>query len=151
MKAIKYLPLLIFTFLLTSCSNVLIEETYEISWWMTAIFFFFWLFFSNPYITALIVGDAYTNGWNDPEERKLHIRMAANSVFAFPIMYLVSLLLGTFLYWLYSYVISIIVGYILASLICSKIDPFCEKYYTITKCLWYIQVIVVVFSIIISL
>lgn len=151
MKTFKYIFVFIALCILSGCTDVFSGEdvTTGISWWLTAIFFFLWLFLSCPMITQLFVGDQYTDGTQ--EDKELNRSLAGASVYAFPIMYVMSLILGVFCEWYINYLISIVVGFVVGAIIRASINPLCDKYIHKTKWLWIGQGILVILSVILAL
>lgn len=152
-KTIKIAFTLIAIAVLSSCTRIPIDEetTCGIGWWQTAIFFFLWLFFSCPMITKLILelsGQEYTDGSNEDKESKYSL--AGASVYAFPIMYVLSLIIGMSYEWYVSYIISIIIGFIIGYRIRAQVNPLCNAHIHKTKWLWIAQGVLTVLSIILA-
>ena len=152
-KTIKITIALITIGVLSSCTRIPIDEetTGGIGWWQTAIFFFLWLFFSCPMITKLIMdfsGNEYSDG--SDEDKELKYSLAGASVYAFPIMYVLSLIIGMSYEWYVSYIISIIIGFIIGYRIRAKVNPLCDAYIDKTKWLWIAQGVLTVLSIILA-
>lgn len=138
---------------LTGCANIPMDGDTPtgINWWLTAIFFFLWLFFSCPLVSRFIrimSGDESINDSDDWEESKT---IAGASVYAFPVIFVTSLILGAFLEWYTNYIISTIVGFIVGAIIHSQINPLCNGYIHKTKWLWIGQGVFIILSIILAL
>lgn len=139
---------------LTGCTNIMMDEEASIgvNWWLTAVFFFMWLLFSCPLVSRFIEimsgNEQIGNSEEDWENKKT---IAATSVYAFPIMFVTSFILGTFFEWYINYIISIIVGFSVGAIISAKIDPLCNKYIHKTKWLWIAQGVLTVVSIMLAL
>jgi len=138
---------------LTGCANIPMdgETPTGINWWLTAVFFFLWLFFSCPLVSRFIrimSGDESIDDSDDWENSKT---IAGASVYAFPIMFVTSLILGAFLEWYTNYIISVIVGFVVGAIIRAQINPLCNGYIHKTKWLWIGQGILTVLSIILAL
>jgi hypothetical protein len=138
---------------LTGCTNIPMdgETPTGVNWWLTAVFFFLWLFFSCPLVSRFIrmmSGDETIDDSDDWENSKT---IAGASVYAFPIMYVTSLILGAFFEWYINYIISLAVGFIAGAIIRAKINPLCNRYFHKTKLLWIGQGVLAVLSIILAL
>lgn len=139
---------------LTGCTNIPTdgETSTGINWWLTATFFFLWLVFSCPLVMRFIQimsGDEYSdNSEEDWENTKI---IAGISVYAFPVMFFVSDILGAFLEWHINYIISIIISIIVGAIMRAKANPLCNGYIHKTKWLWIGQGVLTVLSIILAL
>ena len=153
-KNFKIYSALVILGALTGCTNIPIEgETPTgVSWWLTAAFFLFWLIFSCPIVSRflqIISGEEHSdNSEEDWEDTKT---IAGISVYAFPIMFITSLILSAFLGWFAKYITSFIVGIIAGAIIRAKINPLCDRYIHKTKWLWIGQGIFAVLSLILAL
>ena len=152
-KTLKSIIVLTIVSTLTGCKSILISEetVVGINWWLTAVFFFLWLFFSCPLVSRFIrmmSGDETIDDSDDWENSKT---IAGASVYAFPIMYVTSLILGAFFEWYINYIISLAVGFIAGAIIRAKINPLCNRYFHKTKLLWIGQGVLAVLSIILAL
>lgn len=152
-KPIKLIFALTSISALSSCTRIPIDEeaTGGIGWWQTAIFFFLWLFFSCPLITKFLLelsGQEYTDG--SDEDKESMYSFAGASVYAFPVIYVMSLILGTFCEWYVSYIISIIIGFVAGYIIRAQVNPLCDAYILKTKWLWIGQGVLTLLSIILA-
>lgn len=138
---------------LTGCTNIPMDGEIPtgVNWWLTAVFFFLWLFFSCPLVSRFIrimSGDESIDDSDDWENSKT---IAGASVYAFPIMFVTSLILGAFFEWYINYIVSIVVGFIAGAIIRAKINPLCDGYIHKTKWLWIGQGVLAVLSITLAL
>lgn len=135
---------------LSSCSKLPTDygPTEGISWWLTAIFFFLWLFFSCPIITMLIMGGEYTDG--SDEDKELKYTLAGTSVYAFPIMFVMSHILGVFCDWYVGCLISIVIGFVVGYMVYKRVNPVSDANIHKTKWLWIVQGIMIVISVILA-